>query len=234
MSFHQSTVYDKVASFVTFVEQKADSVWLSSLFWERLTLAVQESFDTLDSSGDRYLRSDRLVAFVKAMLLTEKGAARNVASEEKEKKFERSGDEKLSSLKKKFVDQVMVQSYQGYRAQQRSVYLKLLANLADLHFPVSSAELLAKALEGESSLDTSDSMQCLLPIEVWKADSACPYVSVVQKIVLPALSGDGNKKPDVDCSITLLFACLAHLSDTHSTAIWEEAFKVRNWNSLSQ
>jgi hypothetical protein len=151
------------------------------------------------------------------------------------------------------VKKVLAQSHRLYRRDRSCVHFKLFVDLANLYFPADMATFVLESLDGEAKsegpseegmegMETSaqPSQEGLTSSSSkgGNADSAsCSHSGVIQRVVLPVLSGrecgedgvggEGEGEGEmIDHTITLLFACLPHLSQQSSTDIWDKVLQV--------
>lgn len=161
----------------------------------------------------------------------------------------------LSPERQLFVEKVVVQSHKLFQEKEECVYLKLFASLANLYFPANLASVVLqntntrteegsgegaeeisvnplahavsfdgsmhKGVEEQARKVAEDSQQTASGVE----NIGDAHTGVIQKVVLPMLGNNKGDPDTVDHVITLLFACLPHLSAQNSTVIWEKVLQ---------
>ncbi|KAK7480178.1 hypothetical protein BaRGS_00028563 [Batillaria attramentaria] len=249
-SVSRSPLYGLMASFIASVEKNPSSSQFASMFWAGLSDNVTEQLESVTAGGERCLRIDRLVLLMKAILFSGDSSKQTGGAKPERVKFaseEASSVPRvpslsvadLSSERRKFVEKVVVQSHRLYHEQQECVYLKLFADLANLYFPASLAAVVLQNVRAEAEEGAGERLCAAtesvgkvtedlgqMDVDVEKSGGA--HSGVIQRVVLPMLGstsgGQGNPET-VDHIITLLFACLPHLSSQNSTDIWESVLQ---------
>ena len=243
----RSPLYSSVSAFLRSLESKAETSNLAAVFWSQLSDDLVGMFATVGSGGEQSLRPDRLVSFVKALLIP-RDASSPVSMKNERVRFAAdvskpqarvpaSTEVEISDAMKSFVKKVVVHSHKLYQQDRLCVHLKLFVDLANLYFPADIATFVSQSLDsntengsGEgtagSGEGTADSGEGTTGSGESSADA---HSRVIDKVVLPVLAGmEGNESREevVDHTITLLFACLPYLSQKSSTDVWDNVLRV--------
>jgi len=250
----RSPLYSSVSAFLRSLESKAETSNLAAVFWSQLSDDLVGMFATVGSGGEQNLRPDRLVSFVKALLIRQ-DASSPVSMKNERVRFAAnmskpqvrvpaSTEVEIPDAMKNFVKKVVVHSHKLYQQDRLCVHLKLFVDLANLYFPADIATFVLQSLdsntENGSEEGTAGSGKGTTYSEEGTADSgegtrgsgessADAHSRVIDKVVLPVLAGmEGSESREevVDHTITLLFACLPYLSQKSSTDVRDNVLRV--------
>lgn len=236
----RSPLYSSVSAFLRSLESKAETSNLAAVFWSQLSDDLVGMFATVGSGGEQSLRPDRLVSFVKALLIPRDTSSPVSMKNERvrfaadvskpQARVPASTEVEISDAMKSFVKKVVVHSHKLYQQDRLCVHLKLFVDLANLYFPADIATFVSQSLdsntENGSGEGTADSGEGTTGSGESSADA---HSRVIDKVVLPVLAGmEGSESREevVDHTITLLFACLPYLSQKSSTDVWDNVLRV--------
>lgn len=236
-----------MSAFLRSLESKAETSNLAAVFWSQLSDDLVGMFATVGSGGEQSLRPDRLVLFVKALLIP-RDASGPVSMKNERVRFAAdvskpparvpaSTEVEISDAMKSFVKKVVVHSHKLYQQDRLCVHLKLFVDLANLYFPADIATFVLQSLDsnrengsGEGTTDSGEGTTDSGGGTTGSGESSADAHSrVIDKVVLPMLAGiEGSESREevVDHTITLLFACLPYLSQKSSTDVWDKVLRV--------
>ena len=215
----RSCLYSSVSAFLRSVESKAETSGLAALFWSELSDDLVGMFVTVESGGTQSLRPDRLVSFVKALLLPQSMSANPSGATKNERvRFDVDGSKpqprrrvpastevEISDATNSFVKKVVVHSHRLYQQDRLCAHLKLFVDLANLYFPVDIATFVLQSIEsgdresgsveitagsGEVTADSGEVTTGSGEVTAGSGDSSADaHSAVIDRVVLPVLAG---------------------------------------------